>query len=119
LRSRRLLDACRELPFDGLQMEDVLICRAYREQLEQQGMRFAPESVARKFSFERTSPTGCEFGFHGSFNLIKLMRADVALRVIHSLEPQVLARSERHEILRWALMRGRLKLALALLARLL
>jgi hypothetical protein len=115
LRSRRLLDACASLPFDGEAAEDVLICRLYRRQLEEAGFRFAPEPVARRFSFERTVRTGDEFGFHGSFNLVKLVSPEAALRMFRSLEPQVLARSERHELFRWALARGRLKLALSVL----
>jgi hypothetical protein len=118
LRSRRLLEACTELPFDGGVAEDVLICRLYRRQLEEQGFRFASESVARRFSFERNAPRGDEFGFHGSFNLVKLVPTEAALQLFRTLEPHVLARSERHELFRWALARGRLKLAVSILDRL-
>ena len=117
LRSRRLLDACAALPFNGEVAEDVLICRLYRRELEEQGFRFAPESVARRFSFERTRSTGDEFGFHGSFNLVRLVSREAALKIFRTLEPQVLARSERYELFRWALARGRLKLALSILRR--
>src|SRR4051812_11562120 len=72
LRSRRLLDASRELPFDREVAEDVLICRRYRQDLEEKGLRFAPEWVARSFSYERTAPSGEEFGFHGCFNMVHL-----------------------------------------------
>jgi Protein of unknown function (DUF5672) len=118
LRSRRLLEACAALQFDGEVAEDVLICRLHRRQLEEQGLRFAPEAIARKFSFERNARTGREFGFHGSFNLVKLVPPEAALQLFRTLEPHVLARSERHELFRWALARGRLKLALSILDRL-
>src|SRR5204863_2475838 len=55
LRSRRLLEACTALPFDGEVAEDVLICRLYRGELEERGFRFAPEPLARRFSFERNA----------------------------------------------------------------
>ncbi len=71
LRSRRLIEACKDLPFDGSEAEDIVISRLQRPRLEEQGMRFAPEQVARQFAYERTRPTGSEFGFHGAFNLVR------------------------------------------------
>jgi hypothetical protein len=118
LRSRRLLEACRDLPFDGTQLEDVLICRQWRPELERRGIRFAPESVARRFAYERTSPRGDEFGFHGAFNLVRLLAPTDALRLFRSLEPGMLARNERWEVFAWAVRRGRLRLALEMLRRL-
>ena len=48
--------------------EDHHICRTYRKRLENQGIRFAPECVARKFSCEGNHRTGLkwngQFGFH-------------------------------------------------------
>lgn len=119
LRSRRLLEACARLPFDGTASEDIVISRLCRPHLEELGMRFAPEDVAREFAYERTTATGREFGFHGAFNLVRHMRSSDALRLFNSLEPNVLARSEHWELLRWALAHGRFRLARLLLARLL
>jgi hypothetical protein len=118
LRSRRLLEACRHLPFTGAEPEDVLIGRLQRRQLEEQGMRFAPEDVARRFSYERTNPAGGEFGFHGVFNLVRYLPASAAVRLFGSLERGLLARNERWELLRWALARGRLGLAFTMVSRL-
>jgi hypothetical protein len=118
LRSRRLLEACRDLPADGSQLEDVMICRQWRPELERRGIRFAPESLARRFSYERTKPHGDEFGFHGAFNLVRLLPRREALRLFGSLEPDMLARSERREVLSWALRHGRFRLALEMLRRL-
>lgn len=118
LRSRRLLECCRDLPFDGTEPEDVLICRSYRGYLERQGLRFAPENVARRFAYERTPSIGDEFGFHGAFNLVQHVPAQKALDLFRTLEPEMLAKTERLEIFRWALAHGRLKLALTMLARL-
>lgn len=119
LRSRRLLDACTRLPFDGTESEDVVISRLCRPLLEEQGMRFAPEDVAREFAYERTRATGREFGFHGAFNLVRYLPPSDALQLFRSLDPKVLAKSEHWELVRWALAHGRLRLALVLLRRLL
>jgi len=118
LRSQRLLRACRSLRFDGSMAEDILICRLCRDELESEGITFAPEAVASRFSFERTRPTGREFGFHGSFNLVRLLAPDDVARLFRSLESRMLVRSERVELLRWALLHGRGRLALTMLKRL-
>lgn len=118
LRSKRLLEACTKLPTDSTHAEDVLIARIFRPVLEDQGIRFAPESLARHFAYERLKPTGHEFGFHGAFNLVRLLSPNVATELFRNLEPVVLARSERWELLRWALAHGRWKLAATLLRRL-
>lgn len=52
-------------------LDDDLLCRKYRRQLEEYGFRWAPESVAYEFAWE-----GCRkdrtqrrhFGFHAMFN---------------------------------------------------
>ena len=118
LRSRRLLEACCHLPFDGKQAEDVVISRIARPQLEAEGIRFAPASVAHRFAYERTPSTGSEFGFHGAFNLVRDLPRAKALELFRTLEPQLMARSERLELLRWAVAHGRVKLAMNMLARL-
>ena len=117
LRSRRLIEACRDLPFDGQEAEDIVIARRFRKQLEQNGFRFAPETVARAFAYERTKPTGSEFGFHGVFNLVRYLSAADARALFRSLEPGVLAKSETMEILRWALAKGQGRLAWTMLQR--
>lgn len=118
LRSKRLLDACRDLPFDAAQAEDIVISRLCRPALEQRGMRFAPEEVARSFSYERTKATGREFGFHGAFNLVRYLSPAKATDLFRSLEPNLLTRSEHMELLRWALRNGNWRLARAILSRL-
>jgi hypothetical protein len=117
LRSRRLIEACRDLPFDRDEAEDIVIARRFRQKLEREGLRFAPEAIARAFAYERTEPTGSEFGFHGAFNLVRYLSGAQARDLFRSLEPAVLAKSETMEILRWALARGQGRLALTMLAR--
>lgn len=74
LRSRRLLDACKALPWPSDPVEwpsppeDVVICQHYRKTLEEQGIRFAPPEVAAAFSLENETewsiPIEKTFGFH-------------------------------------------------------
>ena len=118
LRSRRLLDACAGLPFEVRHAEDIVISRLCRPLLEQQGLRFAPESLARQFAYERSRPSGREFGFHGAFNLVRHLSARDALVLFRSLDPALLAKNERWELLRWAILRGRARLAATMARRL-
>lgn len=49
--------------------EDVMICRLYRPYLEEKyGIKFAPEEIADKFSYELREPVQPTFGFHGKFH---------------------------------------------------
>ena len=71
LRSRRLLEACRDPRFVHSHPEDVAICRLNRLLLEREhGVRFASRATAERFAFERTPPDCPTFGFHGVFNMI-------------------------------------------------
>ena len=77
LRSKRLLEACRDPQFVSGHPEDVFICRTNRTLLEDKhGMRFADAAVAERFAFERSAPAEETFGFHGVFNLIPVLGAD-------------------------------------------
>jgi hypothetical protein len=118
LRSLRLLQACATLPLNESEPEDLVISRLFRPRLEAQGIRFAPEAVAQLFSYERMPAQGREFGFHGAFNLVRQLSTKDAQEIFQSLEPGILARSERWELFRWALARGRFGLARNMLQRL-
>jgi hypothetical protein len=76
LRSRRLLEACRNPQFTNSHPEDVAICRRNRPWLEAQGLRFAPRAVADAFSAERASHPDHAFGFHGVWHMPTLVGAD-------------------------------------------
>jgi len=118
LRSRHLLEACTTLPLSRSESEDLVISRHFRPALEAQGIRFAPEAIARQFSYERMPAQGGEFGFHGAFNLVRFLSREDAQKIFMSLERGLLARSERWELFRWALARGRFRLARNMLERL-
>lgn len=51
-------------------VDDDLLCRTYRPQLEDLGFVWAPEKVAHDFAFEccRPSPSSKHFGFHSIAN---------------------------------------------------
>jgi Protein of unknown function (DUF5672) len=78
LRSRRFMSALQQgrFPMSETVPSDMLACRTYRPALERDyGIRFAPEVVADKFSYETTQfsefdrPWPPTFGFHGMGNL--------------------------------------------------
>jgi hypothetical protein len=74
LRTRKLLEACRNQAFVMQHPEDVAICRSNRNLLEGDlGCRFAEPVIAAGFSFERQQPPRPTFGFHGVFNMIPLL----------------------------------------------
>lgn len=67
LISKRFAEAVSSIAKPNVQearMSDAYICRTLRPQLEQMGLRFAPESVAERFSCENRYYHG-QFGWHG------------------------------------------------------
>ena len=84
LRSRKLLEICAtdaniNLTTDEPVAEDNIIGIRNRQYLEStHGIKFAPTSVAEKFSFELGVPRP-SFGFHGLWNMVsQLSDADLA-----------------------------------------
>lgn len=69
LRTRRLMELCRDPAFVMLHPEDVAIGRTNRDWLEGQGMRFAPSDVADAFAAERCGDPHQTFGYHGVWNM--------------------------------------------------
>ena len=87
LRSRRLLEACRDPRFKGRHPEDVCICRDNRIFLEKEfGIDFANKDLADRFSFERFHRPGATFGFHGVFNMIEAAGLRYFLTVYDALD---------------------------------
>jgi hypothetical protein len=118
LRSRRLVAACATLPISN-EAEDIAICHTHRRLLEERfGLRFAPEEVARHFAYERMTPTGSEFGFHGGFNMIGLTTSRDRAALFAELEPGLLNRREHREIFRAALRARDFRLAWVIWQRL-
>jgi hypothetical protein len=107
LRSRRLLDACRDDRFHPGGAEDVAICRVNRPLLERDfGIRFADLPTAERFSFERSVPAVPTFGFHGVFNLIEAIGEEAFWNCYLGLDDRTSAYVDFWQILR-QLGRGR------------
>lgn len=120
LRSKRLLEACGKLGPIHNEAEDVAICRTHRQALEGRfDVVFAPEEVARGFAYERSAPCGDEFGFHGAFNMLRLMSDADFAATLGGLEPVILNRREHRELLWRALLSFRWRVAGKVLQRLL
>jgi hypothetical protein len=62
-------------------VDDDLVCRKYRLQLEDAGFVWAPEDLARDFAFEctRPAPDSRHFGFHAAFNFKHVLDHDKLL----------------------------------------
>lgn len=86
LRSRRLLEACRDPRFTPSHPEDVAIGRLNRPWLEAKGLRFASRALADSFSAERASSLETAFGFHGVWHLPQLIGADRFWNIYRGLE---------------------------------
>lgn len=87
--ARYIYDRAGKYPCDS-EVEDDLLCRKYRTDLEERGFEWAPESVAHRFAFEGAwvpavaahqptkdvrPPLESHFGFHGAFNFNRVFSA--------------------------------------------
>ena len=111
LRSRRLLEALRDPHIEVQPLEDVAICRTFRPYLEAtHAIRFAPEAVADRFSFEASYFASLPFGFHGLFNFWMFLPKDRARplpRDGHAVDPRLGAMpAARKELRRARTARG-------------
>jgi hypothetical protein len=81
IRSKRLMEACSKLPEGADHAEDAAISIRFRNNLEAQGIKFMPASLARRLSFEGRSYDGKEwkgvpnkwtnsFAFHSMLSVI-------------------------------------------------
>ncbi|MCW2396641.1 MULTISPECIES: DUF5672 family protein [unclassified Sphingobium] len=69
LRSRRLMEACREPGFNASHVEDIAIGRTNRKWLEDMGLCFAPPQLADVFATERAGDLKKSFGYHGVWHM--------------------------------------------------
>ncbi|MEQ1494630.1 MAG: DUF5672 family protein [Novosphingobium sp.] len=118
LRSRRLITALQDFSSDLELPEDVLIGRIWRERLQSDyGIKFAPEDLAQRFSYERTPRRGNEFGFHGVFNMPDIMAPEEVHAMLLGIERGVLGKQESNDLFCLALKRRDWKLAWLSLAK--
>lgn len=118
LRSRRLLEALQDPAMVIEHPEDTCICHLNRMRLTQaHGLQFAPPELASRFAFERIAPEGPSFGFHGLFNLHRVM-APAALHALVLALPDALAQGlDAHDLCATLIGLGQLDTAAALLAK--
>ncbi len=86
LRSRQLMTLCRDPGFRGFHPEDIAIGRANRDWLERRGMRFAPKVIADSFAAERAGDPGRTFGYHGAWNMPRVIGAAEFWRIYRDLD---------------------------------
>lgn len=106
LRSRALLEACREPGFRPSHPEDLAIGRHNRAFLEARGLRFAPRAVADIFSAERAGNPLTSFGYHGVWHMPRVLGREPFWRLYCELDEHTSLRNDFRSIL-WQVGRGR------------
>jgi len=86
LRSRRLMALCRDPGFRASHPEDIAIGRVNRAWLEDRGMRFAPRALADLFAAERAGDPGTSFGYHGAWNMPRVLGAAAFWDIYRTLD---------------------------------
>ncbi len=116
LRSRRLLQALQDPTLEMRHPEDVCICHDHRDVLEQRhGLRFGSLAQAQRFAYERLLPDAPTFGFHGLFNLHRVLSPSDLHALVARL-PDALARGlDAHDLCADLIHQGRLDTAALLL----
>lgn len=100
LRSRRLLQSCTEFEPGTAHPEDVAIGRTHREWLEAQGMRFAPSTLADRFSAERVGDPCASFGFHGIWHMPRVLGVDRFWAIYRRLDDRSTMRHDTGALLK-------------------
>lgn len=100
LRSRRLMEACRDPGFRPSHPEDLAIGRINRDWLERQGMRFAPPAIADLFSAERAGDVATSFGYHGTWLMPRAIGVEPFWRVYRHLDDRATIRHDFAGILK-------------------
>lgn len=102
LRSQRLLKATSDPTFTFIKdlPEDDQICRHHKEFLTKKyGIKFAPEEIADKFSYERSLPNSPTFGFHGLFNMWRHCQDEEIICLIEKLSTRTYKSREFAELM--------------------
>jgi len=117
LRSQRLLQAGLDARITKTHPEDLMLGTTYRAFLEaEHGVRFAPPELARRFAFENRAPRGAVFGFHGPYNLPRVLDEATLLRWLPQL-PDAFFRSRDARRLARAMLAHRMPVAATELLR--
>ena len=100
LRSRRLMEACRDPQFRASHPEDIAIGRINRTWLEGRGMRFASPALADLFATERTGDLQSSFGYHGVWNMPRALGAEAFWQIYRELDDRGTVRHDFSSILK-------------------
>jgi Protein of unknown function (DUF5672) len=118
LRSRRLLNAGLDARIQQLHPEDLMLCRTYRELLQtEHAVRFAPATLARQFAFENEAPAQPTFGFHGPYNLPRVMDQSSLSPWLDALPPEFFRSRDARRLARALLAQRMPQLAQKLVQR--
>lgn len=116
LRSRRLLEAMQDPEMAIGSPEDTCICHTNRERLEAvHDIRIAPSDIAARFSYERIMSPGATFGFHGLFNMHKVMSSQALDTLVRRLPDQLTHGVDARDLCRTLIETGELETAGVLL----
>lgn len=100
LRSRRLMQLCRDPAFQPSHPEDVAIARINRDWLERQGMRFAPRALADHFAAERAGDVTASFGYHGAWLMPRAVGSESFWTLYRELDDRGTIRHDFSSILK-------------------
>lgn len=118
LRSQRLLRAGMDPLIAQEHPEDAALCRIYREALQARyGLRFAPLGLARQFAFENSLPATQCFGFHGPYNLPRVLDEPTLLAWLAQLPDDFFRSRDARRLARALLARRMAQAATQLIAR--
>ncbi|MGY6552315.1 MAG: DUF5672 family protein [Erythrobacter sp.] len=105
LRSRALLQACRDPAFRASHPEDLSIGRVNREWLERRGLRFPLRALADQFSSERAGDLNKTFGYHGVWHMPSVLGNDRFWQIYRQLDERTSVRHDFWSIL-WKIAGG-------------
>lgn len=118
LRSRRLLQALLDPRIRPTHPEDACIAQQHRPLLEQaHGIRFAPPPQAARFAFERVAPEGPTFGFHGMFNLPRVMDTPTLTAFVEAFPDAMFTGVDARDLCKALMRAGRMAEARQVMAR--
>lgn len=118
LRSRRLMEALREMEIPEVHPEDYQICVRHRDELESRfRMRFAPREVADRFSWEWVEPAAPTFGVHGFFNFHRALEEEELIAYLDLCDDDMLRTAHARYLLKHLYLAGKTHAARKLRAR--
>lgn len=117
LRSRRLLEALSQLPCDGDEPEDDVICKRHRSELISRfGIQFAPSEMAARFGIEQ-GPLRQTFGFHGAEHLARVLSESELDRWLDEAPEELILHRHTRKLVKSLIDEGRRRQAWTLNAR--